>query len=153
MWNRFPVLTGRITFEDYHDTKAFDPTYRSPYVAGYEARRSRATWVPKKWLCTGRILTDADKSTLQTLEENAGYGADKFWFYHPRDKKTYFVCFGAGCLPLDFTPEPKDPTRWRTKFIFQQVNSSESESSSLSSSSSSSSSSSFSSSSSSSSSA
>lgn len=117
----FPTLTGIISYKNYHDTKAFDPTYRSDFVSGHQVRRSRATWVPKLWRATGRAFTNTDRDNLQTLEENVGYGADSFAWYNSREKAAYYVCFAKGCVPLDFSLEPKNPTLWQVNFIFRQT--------------------------------
>ena len=120
----FPILTQGPNVNDFEKEVAVDPTIRSQFENGYQLTRNRFTVVPKKWKLTFEYLTDTDKSTLETFEEDtAGFGGTSFDWENTEDGETYDVRFAE---PVKWKFNPLDNRiplrRWRAELTLVEAN-------------------------------
>jgi len=122
MYNFPNPSTGSTVIDGLGNTRQFDPTVRTPTTAGYQQRVLRATWVPKKFMRTLRGISDAEKTSIETHEQNVNYGQDTFAWEDEQASIVYMVAFDESALPIEMQPDGRND-QWQCELAFVQTSS------------------------------
>lgn len=114
----FPTLSRSPSHEHYIDTLVFDPTLRTNVEAGYVISRPRFTRTPKMFEVTYRYISDSDKTSLESLQENVAVGSTSFRWTNPKDSVEYTVRLVE---PLKFQMESLHPDYWKVQLKLEQI--------------------------------
>lgn len=114
----FPTLSINAPRPDsFRETKAQDPTIRSPMESGKVLARARFTAVKKKWEFTYENLTDADKTLLEAFETNTMVGAETITWTHPKTLTGYVVRLAE---PIKYNIQASDKDLWEASFTLEE---------------------------------
>ena len=110
----FPTLSRYPEIGSFKETKAYDPSLRSQMGDGTVVSRAKFTANKKKWQLTYRLLTDADKTLLDTFQDTVMIGSDTFSWTSPQqnDGSTYTVRFEG---PIQFRLMSESHLEWEAK--------------------------------------
>jgi len=79
----YPSLSKNPDAQNWKEEAAADPTIRTPHESGISGTRARFTTVPTKISYTYRNLSNTDKESLETFEQDTvNYGAESFTWTH-----------------------------------------------------------------------
>lgn len=116
----YPTLSVTPQVANHRQTRAADPTLRTPFEGGYVQTRPRFTRIPRRWSISyaeGNALPAADKTTLYNFESARGVGGEAFTWTSPFDGGSYTVRFAA---PIEFAPVTGTAT-WSARFDLEEV--------------------------------
>lgn len=116
----FPTLSSYAIPEvnAWQESKAFDPTIRSPQEAGYILTKARFTRIPKKWHISYETLQNDDKISLENFETARKVGAESFNWTNPKNSIVYVVRFLA---PISFGFNSQSSMYWKAEFDLEEV--------------------------------
>jgi len=111
----FPTLSAPPSINGYAQQIAHDPTLRNEFQSGYVVTRAKFTRLVNKWHVVYRYITDTDKSTLETFENNVKVGTDAFYWTEPATSTQKTVRFLA---PIHYA---KASLYWTAEFDIEEV--------------------------------
>ena len=111
----FPTLSVTPSMSNYNQTIAHDPTLRNETDGGYVVTRAKFTRLVNKWHVLYKYITNADKSTLETFENDVKVGTDAFYWTEPVSGDVKTVRF------LNRIEFPKASLYWNAEFDIEEV--------------------------------
>lgn len=93
MATTYPTLGKNPTIQGWEEQVSLDPTISSKSEAGYRKTRQRHTRQPKRWHVVYMALSNTDKGTLETHEQERGVGSASFSWTNPVNSTGYTVRF------------------------------------------------------------
>lgn len=110
----FPTLSRDAPrIDSFKETKAQDPTIRSPMESGKVLVRARFTTVKRKWEFIYDNLTEADKTLLDAFEDSIMVGAETVTWTHPKTLVGYVVRLAE---PIKFNVQSTNKDLWEATF-------------------------------------
>ena len=111
----FPTLSVTPSMSNYNQTIAHDPTLRNETDGGYVVTRAKFTRLVNKWHVLYKYITNTDKSTLETFENDVKVGTDAFYLTEPVTGVVKTVRF------LNKIEFPKASLYWNAEFDIEEV--------------------------------
>ena len=111
----FPTLSRDAPrSSSFKEMKAQDPSIRSQMEDGTVLSRARFTVNKKRFEFMYDNLTEADKTLLDTLEDDTMVGGDTITWTHPKTDVVYIVRLGE---PIHFNVQGSNKNLWEASFI------------------------------------
>ena len=114
----FPTLSVGVSFENFSQEVAYDPTIRSEMENGLVKTRTRFTVLDEKFSFGYHNLTAADKVLLETMQTTVHVGAGTIDWTNPDDSVLYEVRLTA---PIKFTRTPNNTGFWTARIEFVET--------------------------------
>jgi len=109
----YPSLSKNPDVESWKEEPVADPTIRSSYDSGVSGTRARFTTVPIKIHYVYRDLSNTDKETLETFEQDTvNYGAGSFTWTHFIKSTSHAATFSR---PIKYTLEKSLQNLWKVE--------------------------------------
>jgi len=108
----FPVLSRGVNFS-FKESLAYNPAIQSQAEDGKVISRGRFTGTKKEWDVEYNLLTEADKTLLETLQNTVNVSGDVFNWTHPKTSVIYSVRLTD---PIRFSIEPSNHDKWAARF-------------------------------------
>ena len=109
----YPSLSKNPDVENWKEEPASDPTVRSPCESGVSVTRARFTTVPTKIRYVYRNLSNTDKESLETFEQDTvNYGAGSFTWTHFIKSTSHTATFSR---PIKYTLEKSLQNLWKVE--------------------------------------
>ena len=115
--NEFPTLSRGVSFQNYTEDSAVDPTIRSEFENGVVLSRAKFTTLKKKFSIGYSLITAADKLKLINLQTSIKIGAATFYWTNPDDDVEYEVRLMS---PMKFQIEPRNFDYWNARLEMAQ---------------------------------
>ena len=112
----FPTLSRGVNL-DIQEVSA-NPTIRSEMENGVVLTRARFTKLRKTWNFSIGLLTAADRTLLDTMQNTVHIGAGTITWTHPKTAVEYETILIA---PIVFRVEPDDSTLESAVFRLEEV--------------------------------
>jgi len=93
--HRTTVLFITLLREVQFNVNLSNAILRNEFQSGYVVTRAKFTRLVNKWHVVYRYITDTDKSTLETFENNVKVGTDAFYWTEPATSTQKTVRFLA----------------------------------------------------------
>ncbi len=112
----FPTLSRNAPRPgSFKEMNAYDPSIRSQMEDGTVLSRARFTVNKRRWEFVYDNLTEADKTLLDTLENDTMVGAETITWTHPKTDVSYTVRLAE---PIRFNVQLTNKDLWEAFFIF-----------------------------------
>ena len=109
----FPTLSRGVSLLNFKERLAYNPAIQSQAEDGKIISRGRFTGTKKQWEVPYNLLTEADKTLLETLQTTVNVSGDVFNWTHPKTSIVYSVRLRD---PIEFSIEPNNHDKWAAKF-------------------------------------
>ena len=114
----FPTLSRGVSFQNFREGIAYDPTIKSEMENGLVLTRTRFTALDNEFFIGYNFLTAADKILLKTMQTAVHVGAGTIDWTNPDDAVVYEVRL---VLPIKFQIESTDHTKWSARIEFVET--------------------------------
>jgi len=109
----FPTLSRGVSLQHFTEGLAYNPSIQSQAEDGKIISRGRFTGEKKQWEIGYNLLTESDKTLLETLQTTVNVSGDVFNWAHPKTSTVYSVRLKN---PIRFSIEPEEHTTWAAIF-------------------------------------
>lgn len=115
----FPTLSRGVSVRGFNEELAFDPSIRAQAEDGQVISRRRFTGEKESWDFSYEFLTANDKSLLDTMQSDAGVGADTITGWtHPISGVSYTVRL---LEPIKYHGESEDHDKYGARLRLEQA--------------------------------
>lgn len=118
MAETFPTLSRNPLLDGFSDGPAYDITLRDQFDSGHVLTKQKHSSIKRRFQFAYDGLTDADKTLLETLQTNAGVGAEEITWTNPDDSTAYTVRLDG---PIIFTKTGKSYELWACEISMTEV--------------------------------
>ena len=114
----FPTLSVGVSFENFSQEVAYDPTIKNEMENGLVLTRTRFTCLDDKFSFGYHNLTAADKILLETMQSTVHVGAGTIDWTKPDDSVVYEVRLNS---PIKFIRVPNNTGFWTARIEFVET--------------------------------